>query len=1083
MLKELTRFRDEVSLICNSGIQFLDFGFPEEDPDKALSRYFLERRQQATAESPNPSSEYEVRALDYDEDGEFIDFETRRQITSEAIYPLDFADAARAFDRTWLPVPFLKIRDEADSGPGRFEKGPTTWARIQIVKLDEPDDWGNAYRVLFAFNTTPDEAVEGRPYAAPIWQNVETESAFELASRPDQIYWFTGEDWSTGWLKSWLADLQAREKAEMEARGDPRDGPLPLGDIEREDEQPAAGLHWAYYLLLLEGIAKYCTIPRVKFLDTVSETAGNQPINVDLVLDIGNSRTCGVLIEAKTEPGNELLDSTPLEMRDLSRPWLVYTEPFRSHVEFAEASFGNERWAIRAGRRASVSWPSLLRVGTEALWLNGQSDGADGDTGLSAPKRYIWDDRMSLQPWYFSSAATKGDSAQQVAGKLHNSITSDGRSLSIAREDVMIEKARIDAEHAKALEQYEAEGHGEGSGEEPPQKAPSPPNPSPALEPRFSRASMFSFMLMEIVTQAIRQMNDVALRARRKNPHVRRRLRNVIVTIPSATPLIERDDFEKRGQAGLQMLWSVNDWDTNAVQAARDKDPYARSKEEEALLRRVPEKPELVISYDEASCTQIVYLYAEISQKLRRDPAEFFAQASRDHTGDRVRIASIDIGGGTTDLMIATYGVREGGKAIKVAQNFREGFRCAGDDILEAVISQHVLGTLSAVLSQMGMRDPTGFFAEFFSDASKTEIERHQRKLFVAQVLVPIALGILSEYESAGLYDAQRDPMAFDDFFAETGPPTAVLTGFLDDAVAMRRVEGFSIRDVMFDVSFERLSRTVKSVMGPKLGKLCEVIEQFDCDLLLLTGRPSRLPVVREMILNTLPIAPHRVIFMHEYQVGDWYPFSSRGELIGDPKTTVVVGALLCSLAEDLSIEGFSIAPNSFALPSTANFIGPMQRGDVIKDDDVIFTRGEDGKFGDPISAEMVFHGLVRIGYRQLKDESWPATPLYVLDFDKDADRQQHKHTMPWTVLFERDVPAEDDPRRKHRPRKTGKTDQDDESFRFAKKREYRSLKTDGTPAVTDALDLQLLTMADAGGYWLDTGKVTLMPDDQAGGK
>jgi hypothetical protein len=41
-------------------------------------------------------------------------------------------------------------------------------------------------------------------------------------------------------------------------------------------------------------------------------------------------------------------------------------------------------------------------------------------------------------------------------------------------------------------------------------------------------------------------------------------------------------------------------------------------------------------------------------------------------------VASIDIGGGTTDLMICTYSA-EAGQEIEPHQNFREGFRIAGD--------------------------------------------------------------------------------------------------------------------------------------------------------------------------------------------------------------------------------------------------------------------------------------------------------------------------------------------------------------------------------------------------------------------
>ncbi|MFX5933734.1 virulence factor SrfB, partial [Acinetobacter baumannii] len=86
------------------------------------------------------------------------------------------------------------------------------------------------------------------------------------------------------------------------------------------------------------------------------------------------------------------------------------------------------------------------------------------------------------------------------------------------------------------------------------------------------------------------------------------------------------------------------------------------------------------------TCTQIVYLYNEIAKKLELTPSDMFRLLGRRNfngVSEKLRIASMDIGGGTTDLMIVSYAVDPpGSDALAPVQNFREGFRKAGDDIL-----------------------------------------------------------------------------------------------------------------------------------------------------------------------------------------------------------------------------------------------------------------------------------------------------------------------------------------------------------------------------------------------------------------
>lgn len=62
--------------------------------------------------------------------------------------------------------------------------------------------------------------------------------------------------------------------------------------------------------------------------------------------------------------------------------------------------------------------------------------------------------------------------------------------------------------------------------------------------------------------------------------------------------------------------------------------------------------------YDEATCSQLVYMYGEVGQKYKGCCSEFFNLYGKIEDGDSlpsITVGSIDIGAGTSDLMISKY--------------------------------------------------------------------------------------------------------------------------------------------------------------------------------------------------------------------------------------------------------------------------------------------------------------------------------------------------------------------------------------------------------------------------------------------
>ena len=186
------------------------------------------------------------------------------------------------------------------------------------------------------------------------------------------------------------------------------------------------------------------------------------------------------------------------------------------------------------------------------------------------------------------------------------------------------------------------------------------------------------------------------------------------------------------------------------------------------------------------------------------------------------------------------------------------------------------------------------------------------------------------------------------------------------------------------------------------LRNLCEIVNYYDCDVLLLTGRPSVLPGVQAVIRKAVPLPPGRLVPMHNYRTGDWFPFRKAG-CIDDPKTTASVGAMVIWLCENNRIPTFKINTGTLRPKPLIRYFGEIGNDNMLKHGNVLFSdirtqQSDDGKTSMDQSIELPvdadgevipfkIENTARLGYRQLKAERWPATPTYVLGFDREWSR------------------------------------------------------------------------------------------------
>lgn len=1008
------------SIVTDGFLQFYDAAFNVHDLKKT-KRHFLEVPA-PTPPGPDGKKVYQLRCLDYDERDQV--YADRRAAVAPGARPARNANlfpsyslgadkALEPFVEEWLPIPvFRRIGERADGSP-RFGAGPSNWARLYVHALPEPDADGNTHRVVLAFDPTVEPQGPDDVTAALSPRDMAEGGEYQLVVDERECDWFL----ASGWVVEWVEELFVRARRRQKGR------PLREDDFEFHLE------HVARYITLLQALEDSGAVPRFRLINPTQY----HPVDVDLVVDIGNSRTCGILIETHVDQATDLNDSLVLELRDLSQPFLRYDEPFSSRIEFSLGRFGNEALSRESGRSTQAfSWPSVVRVGPEALRLGASAKRGEGMTGMSSPKRYLWDEHPRSQEWRFNAGSAEDGNSEPpvVRGAFVQFVNDQGTPLEGLNDP------RIQGRSSPYAGQTD----------------------DPVTSSRFSRSSLMMFMLSEILAQALLALNSPAVRAKRRNADIPRRLRSLILTMPTAMPLAERNIFRRMAEWAVDTTWRALGWEQH-IDGQRS---AGRSREFRL-------SPRVRCDWDEASATQLVLLYNEVAARFQGDIGFAFQLLGRKRPGygerESLRLASLDLGGGTTDLIITTYEAvgDRAAAVIRPTQEFREGFNIAGDDILRRVVEGHVLPALKQALTDSGVTGARDLLTELFGGdfGNQAEGRKILRAQFTHQVLARVALRMLGQYERHDLRQGARtDTLSFADCFPPgTQPPEAILD-FFDEPVR-RAGSGLSIRDVSFPVNLAEVDRTVASVIEEALTDLSEIIHLYDCDLLVLSGRTSCLPAILSVLRSRLSLEPHRIVPTHLYRVGRWYPFRTAQGRIADPKTTAAVGAMLCALAEG-KLEGFAFQGDRLTTRSTARYFGDLEASGRIAARHVLFGPLDLEATGE-IELESTFDFFTKtfIGFRQLDADRWPATPLYALDFADNIAVANARGRTPYkvTLAFKR----KDAEQERHQERAEG-------AFVIA-----AIESADGSPVRRTDLTLRLQTMRESQGYWLDTGTFTVV--------
>ncbi|WJY17007.1 virulence factor SrfB [Pectobacteriaceae bacterium CE90] len=992
MLATITDYKQRITLIQNSGIQFLDFAL-KSDGDAGMANRFVRK-----------SSNGPLLRLIYNENnGKYI-LPGNMGMLPEVAKPessFTLKQSLTLLNKVWLPLPFFRFNP-----PRTFMGGPDNWARVQILALDEPDDEGNAYRICVAFDTKV--YPEGHEYEslAPNENDIKSGCSFTLAYHSDELDEFLDLTWVDGWLR----EVFTQQATLLENRS-VRDIKLALREFEYQ----------AHYLNLLDILGSQLNMPEIRInASTLQEPA----VNVDLILDVGNSHTAGILVEDHADESNGLKQTYELQIRDLSQPHYLYNELFNSRAEFSPAKFGKPDFSFESGRDDAFVWPSIIRVGREAIRLALQRQGTEGSSGISSPRRYLWDEEPYVPGWRFSQVMeTSMQEPLATTMPLTMLVNDEGQPLFDLPLDDRL----------------------------------------PVFAPHYSRSSLMTFMLSELLAQALMQINSATQRSKMIHTTAPRQLRNIILTLPSAMPKPEREIFRRRMNEAIGLVWKAIGW-----HPADDdfKTP------EDKRRSQVP-VPDVQMEWDEATCGQMVYLYNEAQVNFGGRAEAFFASMARpdkeltedEQPGKTLRIASIDIGGGTTDLAITQYWLDDGvGSNVKIIPRllFREGFKVAGDDILLDVIQLYILPALQAALKKAGMTNTDGLMTRLFGSEGRMDGQLTLRQQVTLQIFIPIGQAILEAYERFDPLDLNAE---IDTLFADclSQVPTKKVLDYVNNEVQRELPEEGAAFDILRVPLIVRLSKLHGEFLSNRMSitqhlrLMSEVVSLYSCDVLLLTGRPSRFPGIQALFRHLQPLPINRMLSLDGYHTSDWYPFNKRGR-IENPKSTAAVGAMLCLLALDLRLPGFYFKAGDFQPYSTIRYLGMLDSNNALTTDNVYYSDIDLDQSDFTLDAQGGFEvrGSLCLGFRQLDNERWPASPLYMLYI---VDAELARKVAGDSVLRVRLEVVK------------GENHDTPEYFQIAE-----AILGNGHPVPLQHLRLRLNTLSSTGPgmthYWIDSGSV-----------
>jgi hypothetical protein len=804
---------------------------------------------------------------------------------------------------------------------------------------------------------------------------------------------------STSWIENYLADVFYGKNDELRY------------------EQPVKQ-YVSHYILLLKWIESLKETPELQlFTDDIKK------IPVDLVIDIGNSATCALLFENQNDDAFTFEKVKKINIQDYTNPHLEYNDPFPMNLVFRESNFGNINKEKYHNNKFTV--PSFVRIGYEAESLINTSAinlnlGYELKTYNSSPKRYLWDKNSAEKEWEFYPTDFNKIKKVYLSG--------------------ISEQLKIDG----ALTNGEVFG-------------------SKSL---FSRNSLMKFVFLELLIHAYVQINSYKFREEHGNLTVPRTLKRITISCPTGMIQYEQIALREAAEDACKLLNNYVKFyfDSNDNKFWFELPEIIPSiKDIAKKLPDLEERKDWI--YDEATSCQLVFIYSLLSKKLQGN--NYVIENYLFKNRDKITVGSIDIGAGTTDVMIANYSLNKEHKTINIKPDpqYWDSFKLAGDDLLKEVIQQVIIeGTINSSIDegctgvienyakQKGIDNISeklnGFFGQ---DTNKIGyVAKMMRKAFIHQVAIPIAMHYLKNANSKN-----NSLLSFEQIIGKEFKNKELITYF-------EKYFGFNFLDIKWNISSEKINAITSSVFDSIIKQLCLVLNQYQCDYVVLSGKPCSLISLEDIFLKYLTLSPNNLVNLNTYWIGKWFPYSDHRGFVEDQKTMVSVGAIIALMSgklnkiNDLKVNTEIIKQK---LVSTADYI--VKSNYNTKEVILTPTKNEN---------TVIVQSLpYQFGYSKYISKNYPVSDLYSISLNNTEISKSVKIRFPnkENSFYEEQINIEKNKIFQNLPLKINLSRELDDSKEQLKIESVED--SEGNDKSNKFFKLNYQTLDDENGYWLDT--------------
>ena len=731
----------------------------------------------------------------------------------------------------------------------------------------------------------------------------------------------------------------------------------------------------------------------VEFKLIITHPAG-APSDVDLILDLGNTRTAALLFEhdgnnqflpinfrmrfkplrLKPDPQSGESDAVNDVKAGIADSWFVLHEldcqRYRSRNDSHEPDLIMREWDVKVTEETTGHWP--LRTTKPVvkgeiveripqMFMN-VSPVLVGDAAYrqffmpyarnmvrvgaaiqqSSPKRFYWDDSemrndwsMLLNDWdgHYKESPLNAAALPALQGDMCRFL--DGKTGRVVGNPEKLDPSKR-------------------------------PDAYP-MEPRYPRQSTLTWFLLHILERAAMQENRTFAGLN----FIQRKFKKVLVTYPSGWTDTEIDRYRKQCEDALAIFSALN------VRGGTDG---------EARLELAPRKD----SPDEAVAGQLPFIFSETIRYPGQGVGDWIATMGRRRgNSETVRVMNFDIGGGTTDISVIEY--RDLGQAgaglnfLSTQLLFKDGQALAGDDLLKRIIEKVVFRSM--VQGNLGSELATRI-QTLFLNAAMNAAEQAVRSRIVRTCLIPLATYCLSNTEDGAGADV---PKAFS--AQDAGVERANWDEFMEFLNA--RGGRFSIP---FNGSrwFSFVGRDIADLIDETFSKLfrsCALYAAaYEVDMVVFSGKTSEQPHIRRMARKFLPLESERIFFAKSFRPGQWYPFTNEAGFISDAKTVTVVGAGLYYALSSGFIRNWAVKSEP---PSTGNVRNEWGVYAAMRDRNIVLLKADKDEFEANL--------LPRTLLARRRNALSSAEPVFEIAWKGEGDVP----SMPFKFHFER-VASED---------------------------------------------------------------------------